>query len=125
MASGGTGESQGGADCLAEELADALVTSRAETLARIEAITLEFLTAVASGEDPTLQLVRQLDSTVISSNTQVTPCTAQICRSEKNVIRDGSGHTHLGKVKTVKALFERKALGADRYAKSKSSLVVA
>lgn len=45
------------AECSAEELADAIVTSREETLSKIEAITLEFLTAVANGEDPTLQLV--------------------------------------------------------------------
>ena len=55
MASGT--ESQGDTDYLAEEIADALVTSRTETLSRIEAITLEFLEAVVSGEDPTLQLV--------------------------------------------------------------------
>lgn len=60
MASGSSRETQGDADSLAEEVADAVITTRAETLSRIEAITLEFLVAVASAEDPTLQLVRQV-----------------------------------------------------------------
>lgn len=43
---------------LAEEVADAKVTSKAETLCIIEGVTLELLEAVASGEDPALHLVR-------------------------------------------------------------------
>ena len=45
-------------ECLAEEMTDAKVTSRAETLSIIEDITLKLLEAVVSGEDPTIELVK-------------------------------------------------------------------
>ena len=45
-------------ECWAEEVADARITSTQETLSIIESITLEFIRQVASGNDPTLQLVR-------------------------------------------------------------------
>ena len=56
------GSAEGGAaalECWAEEVADARVTSREETLSIIEATILQFLQHVASGEDPTLHLVNQ------------------------------------------------------------------
>ena len=34
------------------------------------------------------------------------------------MVRDIRGRTHLGKVKTTKALFGKRAVGADRYLKS-------
>lgn len=43
--------------CLAEELADARLLSRSETLAVIESLTEGFLEAISRGEDPELHLV--------------------------------------------------------------------
>ena len=45
------------ATCVAEELADARLLTRGETLQVIEALTLHFLEAVSKGEDPKLLLV--------------------------------------------------------------------
>lgn len=44
-------------ECFAEEVADAKVSSRPETLGIIESLTLALLKDVAGGDDPTLQLV--------------------------------------------------------------------
>ena len=46
--------------CVAEELADARLLSRAEALAAIESLTYQFLLAISKGEDPELLLVRML-----------------------------------------------------------------
>ena len=43
--------------CSAEELADAKVTTRRETLLVIESLTQDFLRAIANGDDPELYLV--------------------------------------------------------------------
>ncbi len=56
------GSGQGPVECWAEEVADARVTSRDETISVIEALTVEFLELVANGEDPTLHLVDMLPS---------------------------------------------------------------
>lgn len=44
-------------NCSAEEVADAKLTTRRETLLIIESLTQEFLKAIASGDDPELHLV--------------------------------------------------------------------
>ena len=119
------GSGEGPVECWAEEVADARVTSRDQTIAVIEAITVEFLQHVASGQDPTLHLVHTLHTCgcpmefptpfLLTSNP---PMCTQISRSEKNVVRDSRGHTHLGKAKTTKSLFGKRAVGAERFAKS-------
>ena len=43
--------------CSAEEVADAKLTTRRETLLIIESLTQEFLQAIANGDDPELHLV--------------------------------------------------------------------
>ena len=43
--------------CSAEEVADAKLTTRRETLLIIESLTQEFLRAIANGDDPELHLV--------------------------------------------------------------------
>lgn len=43
--------------CSAEEVADAKLTTRRETLLVIESLTKDFLRAIASGDDPELYLV--------------------------------------------------------------------
>ena len=43
--------------CSAEEVADAKLTTRRETLLIIESLTQDFLQAIANGEDPELYLV--------------------------------------------------------------------
>lgn len=43
--------------CSAEEVADARLTTRRETLLIIESLTLDFLQAIANGDDPELYLV--------------------------------------------------------------------
>lgn len=48
----------GSSEPSAEEVADAKVTTRAETLSIIEAITLKLLEAVANGTDPSMHLVK-------------------------------------------------------------------
>ena len=45
-------------------------------------------------------------------------CPAQATRTERNVLRDSQGHLHLGKSKSVKKLFSKNGVGAERYAKS-------
>lgn len=44
--------------CDAGQVADAKLTSRAETLSIIETLTLDLLKAVTNGNDPILRLVR-------------------------------------------------------------------
>lgn len=100
-----------------QEAADAKMSSRQDTLAIIESLTLALLKEVARDADPSLSLVMYpLDPIVQNMMTTTTP--AQTCRAERNVVRDERGHTHLGTVKTNKSLFAKKGLGAERFAKS-------
>ena len=141
-----SGEGDRDYGCVAEEVADARLLSRTEVLAAIESLTYQFLQAISKGEDPELLLVRLLaaplsfipppppsiylqteltDNILLPQSTNAcfdsnhrVPSYAQTCRSEKNVVRDASGHLHLGKTKTVKRLFTKNGTGAERYAKS-------
>lgn len=89
-------EEERGYGCLAEELSDARVMSKAQVISAIETLTLDFLSAISNGKDPELSLAN---------------------RSEKNVVRDGRGSIHLGRGRTVKKLFAKNCSGAERYAK--------
>ena len=104
--------------CSAEEVADAKLTTRRETLLVIESLTQEFLRAIANGDDPELHLVN-----IYMYYTSVCVLTCvymymQATRSERNVLRDSQGHLHLGRSKSVKKLFSKNAIGTERYAKS-------
>lgn len=61
---GGVGEGEGEmcgeaeTSCVAEEMADAKLLTRSEALGVIESLTLDFLRAIARGEDPEMFLVR-------------------------------------------------------------------
>lgn len=61
---GGEGEGEGErcgegeTSCMAEEVADAQLLGRSEALKVIESLTLNFLKAIARGEDPEMFLVR-------------------------------------------------------------------
>ena len=50
-------EEERGYGCLAEELSDARVMSKAQVISAIETLTLDFLRAISNGKDPELSLV--------------------------------------------------------------------
>ncbi len=88
MASGGS-SAEGPVECWAEEVADARVTSKEETLSIIEATTLEFLQHVASGVDPTLHLVRLPPP----HSAMVSPCNPDLQVREECGTRWKGSHT--------------------------------
>ena len=55
--------------CSAEDLVDAKLTSRAETLTIIQRLTMNLIQAVANDQDPELLLVRYHVLTLINSHT--------------------------------------------------------
>ena len=114
--------------CPAEEMVDAQLLSRGETLRVIETLTLKFLQAISKEEDPELYLVCKTHIINMIHNIYVLIIINdnlffKASRSEKNVVRDEQGRVHLGTSKTVKKLFGRGGTGVDRYTKSQFCIV--
>ena len=102
------------------EFADAQELTKAELLARIESVTLNFLRAVERGNDPELHLV-----SVNHSRNYLQFCiylSFKAARCGSNVVRDSGGRIHLGAGTSTKKLFARKAAGARKVAKSRRAL---
>lgn len=57
--------------CSAEEMADAKLTTRRETLLIIESLTQDFLRAIANGDDPELHLVKMQTLTYVQTKTHL------------------------------------------------------